>query len=251
MVHARLQEIFASVQGEGPWIGERHIFVRFQGCNVRCRYCDTSAAIDGTENGPPYYRVQTATGPAAGYEQNPNPVSSHHLTELCGRLIIPGSSQQTISLTGGEPLMQAAFLAAWLPSVNQQFRIYLETNGILHEAMRYLRDFVNVVSMDFKLPSATGLRPFWEEHSRFLAAATGTAAVFVKAVITRDTSRNDILLSAGLIARQDSSIPFVLQPAGGPLAPDINMLVDYQEAALRITHDVRIIPQVHKILKVR
>ncbi len=147
--------------------------------------------------------------------------------------------------------MQTAFLAAWLPSVNQQFRIYLETNGILHEAMRYLRDFVNVVSMDFKLPSATGLRPFWEEHSRFLAAATGTAAVFVKAVITRDTSRNDILLSAGLIARQDSSIPFVLQPAGGPLAPDINMLVDYQEAALRITHDVRIIPQVHKILKVR
>jgi organic radical activating enzyme len=250
MVHARLQEIFASIQGEGPWIGERHIFVRFRGCNVRCRYCDTPAAIDGTENGSQYCRVQTSPGLAAGYEQNPNPFSSHRLTELCGRLIIPGPSQPTISLTGGEPLMQAAFLTEWLPSVKGQFRVYLETNGILHEAMRDLRDLVHVVSMDFKLPSATGLRPFWEEHSRFLAAATGTSAVFVKAVITRDTNRYDILLSAGLIARHDPSIPFVLQPADGPLAPDINMLVDYQEAALRITRDVRIIPQAHKILMV-
>lgn len=146
--------------------------------------------------------------------------------------------------------MQAAFLGEWLPSVKMQFRIYLETNGILHEAMQGLRDLVHVVSMDFKLPSATGLRPFWEEHARFLAAASDTSVVFVKAVITRETKRDDILLSAGLIARQDPSIPFVLQPAGGPLAPDINMLIDYQEAALRIIRDVRIIPQAHKILMV-
>ncbi len=146
--------------------------------------------------------------------------------------------------------MQAAFLSTWLPSVKNRFRIYLETNGILHEAMKNLRGSIDVVSMDFKLPSATGLRPFWEEHSRFLAAAADAGAVFVKAVVTRDTSRDDVARSARLIAGQNPSIPFVLQPAAGPLAPDINMLVDYQDAALGITRDVRVIPQVHKILMV-
>ncbi len=145
--------------------------------------------------------------------------------------------------------MQAAFLAEWLPSAKEHFRFYLETNGILPEAMKDIHDLIDVVSMDFKLPSATGLRPFWEEHSKFLTAARRTS-VFVKAVITCDTSRDDILRSADLIARQDPSIPLILQPAGGPLAPGVNMLIDYQEGALGIIHDVRIIPQVHKILRV-
>src|SRR5208282_2838076 len=44
MKDARINEIFASIQGEGLWIGQRHIFVRFQGCDIHCRYCDTPAA---------------------------------------------------------------------------------------------------------------------------------------------------------------------------------------------------------------
>ncbi len=250
MVHARLAEIFASIQGEGPWLGERHIFVRFLGCNIRCGYCDTPSAFDDTGKEERFCRVQTSMGPVQGYEQDPNPVAHQRLTELCIRLSVPGQSMPTVSLTGGEPLMQAVFLSEWLPSVKNRFRIYLETNGILHEAMTNLRGLIDVVSMDFKLPSATGLRPYWEEHSRFLAAAAGTGTVFVKAVVTRETSRDDIAHSAGLIADRDPSIPFILQPAAGPLAPDISMLVDYQDTALGITRDVRVIPQVHKILMV-
>ncbi len=249
MGYGLLNEIFASVQGEGPWIGERHIFVRFQGCDIRCRYCDTpAAAIESSEQR--YCSVQSSSGPGALYEKIPNPVSAHRLTGLCGRLIIPGPSRPTISLTGGEPLIQLPFLLEWLPTAKEQFLIYLETSGIHDEAMMSLHGLIDVVSMDFKLPSATGLRPFWGEHQRFLSA-TGSASIFVKAVVTRDTSKDDILQSAHLIAGRNVSIPLILQPAGGLLAPDTNRLIDFQEAALRLVKDVRIIPQAHKMLKVR
>lgn len=250
MKDALLSEVFVSIQGEGPWIGERHIFVRFQGCDIHCRYCDTPAAISGSGGiDPEFCNVQTSPGMPAVYERIPNPVTAARLTGWCDRLSIPGQSRPTVSLTGGEPLLQHEFLAQWLPSVKLGHRVYLETNGIHYDAMDAIGDLVDIVSMDFKLPSATSLPPHWEEHERFLVAAVHTR-LFVKAVVTRDTLKADILFSARLIERHNAAIPLVLQPASGPLAPDSRTLIEFQDAALGIIPDVRVIPQAHKMLNV-
>jgi 7-carboxy-7-deazaguanine synthase len=250
MNHAPIQEVFSSIQGEGPWIGERHIFVRFLGCDIRCRYCDTPAALCTPEDSLwKFCKVQMSSG-LNDLKQVPNPISGDALTKFCTNLIIPGPSRPTISLTGGEPLLHHEFLREWLPHVQGAFRIYLETNGIHADAMRKVRDLVDIVSMDFKLPSATGLRPFWEEHRRFLEAAKGKQ-LFIKAVVTKDTTQEDIITSASIIAGSDKLVPFIIQPAGGVFAPGPEILLKFQETALRTIADVRVIPQAHTILHVR
>jgi organic radical activating enzyme len=113
--------------------------------------------------------------------------------------------------------------------------------------MHELRDLVDVVSMDFKLPTATGLRPFWEEHKQFLSAARGRT-LFVKSVVTGDTKSVDIVTAAQILAGFDSSIPFILQPASGQYAPESSMLIEFQRTALGLLENVRVIPQAHKIL---
>jgi organic radical activating enzyme len=245
MVTAFIDEVFSSLQGEGPRIGERHIFVRFQGCHIRCRFCDTPAAIQPNGDVCRAQRSLTSFEP----EEVPNPMTADRLSDLCTRLAVPGRSRPVLSLTGGEPLLQQDFLSAWLPQMRQVFRIYLETNGIKFAALQNVVHLIDVVSMDIKLPSATGLRPFWEEHEKFLAASRGKEC-FVKAVMTNDTSQDDIVTAARIIFSVDPTVPFILQPATGYAAPAPAMLLAFQEMALGILGDVRVIPQVHKMLQV-
>jgi 7-carboxy-7-deazaguanine synthase len=248
MTAGMIDEIFASVQGEGPWAGQRHIFVRFIGCDLRCSYCDTPEAVKEFA-GAGQQRPCRAQVSAASFDREPvpNPIAPAVLTSLCSRLLLPGPSHPVVSLTGGEPLLHDVFLKEWLPSLRARFNIYLETSGIHHENMQKLAGLVDVVSMDIKLPSSTGERPRWEEHGKFLSAAAGPV-LFVKAVVTRMTSDDDVATAARLLAQHDRRLTFVIQPAGGTFAPDPKDVLRFQHHALAMLEDVRVLPQVHKIL---
>ena len=74
----KITEIFASVQGETSYSGYPFAFVRLTGCNLRCRYCDTTYAYDGGEEFP--------------LEEVVSRVTAFGLTRAC--------------VTGGEPLLQ-------------------------------------------------------------------------------------------------------------------------------------------------
>ena len=230
-ITANITEIFSSIQGEGIFAGAKQVFVRFFGCNMRCRFCDEAAKTRTTAYSPGSLMAAVRSLEAAK--------GRHH----------------SVSLTGGEPLLHTEFLKQFLPLLKaEKHKVYLETNGTLPGALSEVIGDVDIIAMDFKLPSSTGDRPYWEEHAGFLKAAMGKK-VFVKAVVTYDTSLEDIRKAAELIKTAGADVPLILQPATPISKTDApvpaNRLVTFLEAATeQNVENVRIVPQIHRFLNI-
>src|ERR1700733_2923573 len=39
-------EVFSAIQGEAALVGQRQVFLRLTGCNIRCAYCDQPEALE-------------------------------------------------------------------------------------------------------------------------------------------------------------------------------------------------------------
>ncbi len=239
---AWLHEVFASIQGEGLFCGQRQTFVRFAGCNLDCLYCDSPAA---REPEPPVCRVETVPGGGA-FEDARNPLSVDMILRLCRTL---GSA--SITLTGGEPLLQPDVVATLARTLKHNgYQVQLETNGTLHESLPAVLPSVDVLAMDIKIPSAAGCEA-WKDHESFLdKALESNALVFVKAIVAPETTESEIDRCAGLIASRDRSVPLVIQPMTGERPVPGLHLMRLQEVALAKLDDVRVIPQCHKMLGV-
>ena len=246
--HADLFELYSAIQGEGPYVGLRHLFLRFMGCNLACRYCDTPARH--------FLKVPARMEHTAGqrdFKKFDNPLGLSDVQNSIRRLVEPQKIHHALSLTGGEPLLYAEFLKSLLPWVRAEFgvRTYLETGGVLDAALREVIDFVDIISMDLKLASATGVPFPQQEHERFLKIAL-EKEVFVKVVFTQETTRAEIEQAAALVAEVNPRILFVLQPVTpfGPVteSPSPEKTLEFQAIALRTLRDVRVIPQTHKLI---
>jgi organic radical activating enzyme len=226
---AKISEVFRSIQGEGKYLGVPQVFVRFFGCGLNCKICDTPQA----------------QGPAGEMRE----YTQHELLKEVRRL---SNDIHSVSLSGGEPLEQKDFLKYFLPLLKKQgIKTYLETNGTLPENLKEVISYIDIVSMDMKLPSVTGQKAFWGEHEKFLKIAR-TKEVFVKVVITLDMDLKEAERAAKLASQVNRGIVFILQPNNFEIGdPLIARCQHVQTMALKSLNDVRIIPQMHKVLGVR
>ncbi len=119
----RVTEIFYSLQGETRTVGWPTVFIRLTGCPLRCEYCDTEYAFDGGE----MFSREDILGEVRKY-------SARHIT-----------------VTGGEPLAQAATPQLLQDLCDAGYRVSLETSGCCD--IGGIDKRVSVV-MDIKTPSS-------------------------------------------------------------------------------------------------
>jgi len=241
---ARLVEIFSSIQGEGLRVGEKQTFVRFQGCALRCCWCDTPENFSAK----PQYRVEEEVW-TGNWTYHPNPVSPEKLRDW-----LYFFKNKTVSLTGGEPLQQVEFLREWLPSLNGDFHIFLETNGVLPQALEQILPWIHTVSMDFKLESSARTGQFVRIHEEFLRIARKAPELYVKLVLTEETRDEELQEALESIRKIDLSLPIILQPVS-PTSSfkqhlSLTKLAHFEKLSSKIIPQLRVIPQTHKILGV-
>ena len=235
-------EIFKSIQGEGPCIGESQLFLRFAGCNLSCKHCDTRYALTV----PSKYKKDG--GSTSVNEYCDNPLSLTKAMDVVHGYDL--SLTTTVSITGGEPLLQAGYLKLLLPLLKKEgHKIYLETNATLPEQLASILQWIDIVSADIKLPSFTGKADIPEEHQEFLKVAK-EKDLFVKVVVTDETIMDEISRAVDIVRGVDINIPLIIQPAMKNERPMENQerLLDFHDYAAKRLTTVRLIPQIHKFM---
>ena len=216
-----IKEIFESIQGEGPYIGEKQLFVRTTRCNFSCRYCDTDFLCD-------------------------NASKDYNFDEFFEKL--KQSDVKTISFTGGEPLLEADFLCEFLRKYKNRLnkKIYLETNGTNADELKKVIDYVDIISMDIKLKSASGMKFSLITFDDFISIAK-QKEVFAKVVFDENITNSEINEASALAKKY--GILLVLQPK---MPQDKNLdIEDIFNKFYDKYKNIRLIPQVHKFLNIR
>lgn len=228
---ARISEIFSSLQGEGPRMGERHIFLRFEECHIHCKYCDE---LD---------KVGVETSLEAAVEA----------ILLCDKKDGP---HRFISYTGGEPLLYLKFLKPLMQRMREHgFKNYLETDGILYPALEQAVDLCDCIAMDLKPPSVTGEKDFAQEHEKFLKIAV-QKDTFIKIVLSNEIDTGEFDKLIDIVVRTAPDLTVVLQPLSGTMegiydTALMNRIMELQKRASKNLADVRIMPRFHKLIGVR
>jgi len=221
---AFIREIFLSIQGEGPHIGEEQLFIRFCGCNLHCAYCDTDFEISKSKSYSP--------------------------EELLSEINNFGKPM-VLSLTGGEPLVSVKFLKEFLPLAKQaRHLIYLETNATLPNELSEVIKYTDIISADIKLESATQEHINQEVFDKFFKIAS-EKEVFAKLVFNKTITDSEINFAINLAKKYNFGI--ILQPEmiGNRFSITTTEMENIFKTFRTKYTKVRLIPQMHKFIDVR
>jgi len=206
-IYLNINEVYASIQGEGLLVGLPALFVRFQGCNLRCPWCDQPSAL-------PFSKEQSV------------PIDSllAHLSEYPIKHVV---------ITGGEPLAQEGLTFLVEELISKGYFVQIETNGTLWQ--KGLERFAEQLHITCS-PKWTAN---WFVHPKIIQYAKE-----LKFVVD-DVLSQDVLLKEEFRRLLEEG-KVVLQPEGNKLV-FFEKALNLQTALLKLGFTVRVLPQVHKL----
>ncbi len=242
MLKGYIDEVFVSIQGEGPLVGMPMLFLRFGGCDAGCEHCDA-----------PRSRTQMSQFTVHGVrtEVFPNPVKVADLAAVTAPLL---KNVPFLAVTGGEPLEQPGFLMLLLTTLSATGRkVLLESRGFHYRELSDVMPRVDVVAADIKLPSFSG-RPTDDKETKAFLRVAMQKYCYAKVVVGPDAPETEVAAAAHLVADVSPGIPFIIQPRNdnGPTPPEeARRLAAMTVRFSAFLSDVRFIPQIHRLLGLR
>ncbi len=245
-VTGNVSEVFASIQGEGLQIGTMQLFIRLSGCNLNCKRCELQE----------YQNVQGSfyirPWPGLRNIRLANPITPHKLLKtLESQYQLPDFD--SISILGGEPLLQADFLRELgLLFREKKLPLFVETSGLLDKEFVALNDVVTVWCVDLKISKAWGFKGKLREKHKNIVSAAKPGKTYFRILLDSNDDPDAILKQLKHLSLK--RFPLVLQPFA--CAPshvndwDTSTILEWIKLFKPYFKQVRWIPQVHKLLRI-
>ncbi|HXV45710.1 MAG TPA: 7-carboxy-7-deazaguanine synthase QueE [Nitrososphaera sp.] len=234
----KLSEIFTSIEGEGILFGTKTMFVRLAGCPLNCHWCDTPYALP-MDSGSDY--------------------SIDEVKELISKSLHPNTYK--VNFTGGEPLVQHEAVIELAKFVRQKgLRTYLES--ACYDSARFAKvlPYIDLVKVEFKLKDSKVVD---EKHYGSLLrseldclkqAISRGKTTYIKVVVTNSSSLKEfkeLVREVFRVARPAEIAGFIIQPSYKIDEPTLDVLFGFYDAVYPMYDQVRVVPQLHKIIGVR
>ena len=231
----RLFEIFTSVEGEGILFGTKTLFVRLAGCPFTCFYCDTKESL-------------------------PLNSGSEYSIEEAIKLIDSNLQNKTykVNFTGGDPLIQHEAVAMLAKHIQaKQIPTYLESSCFDIDRFNHVLPYIDIVKIEFKTKDSYFVD---SKHYEKLISHTmkclessvnSKKQTYVKIVVSSKTKISDFEeLTQNIFSAisSDDIDGFIIQPTYGISEPSLDLLLDLYDVVYPYYIDVKVIPQLHKLI---
>ena len=231
---ARVSEIFTSIEGEGIFVGKKTLFIRFSGCHLKCRWCDTKYALpldSGTD-----YQID-------------------EIKDLIIKELQPFTYK--VNFTGGEPLLQTEAVIELADFVKKQTNVktYMESSCFDSELFSKVLPYIDICKIEFKTDDSKVVED--EEYDNLILneikclelAVESNKATYIKIVVTNSTnleSFKNLVYHISEKIKPSDILGLIIQPSFGIDQPTVNKLLDTYDIVQPMFPEVRIIPQLHK-----
>lgn len=236
---ARVSEIFTSIEGEGIFVGKKTLFIRFSGCHLKCRWCDTKYALpldSGTE-----YQID-------------------EIEDLIIRELQPFTYK--VNFTGGEPLLQTDAVIKLADFIKKQtnLKTYIESSCFDSELFSKVLPYIDICKIEFKTDDSKVVENevydnlLFNEIKCLELAVESNKTTYIKIVVTNSTnleSFKNLVYNISKKIRPSDIVGFIIQPSRGVDQPTVNKLLDTYDIVQPMFPEVRIISQLHKEIGAR